>query len=206
MLTIEPDLPRARRPLEHAGQEGADGAVHRLHVEVEGKIPVLLRAFQHRAVMHEAGAVEEHVDLADRRGELFHRRGVAARSSASSRATPASSSPSSFATSTSVAITSAPSRANASAVARPIPCPAAVRNARLPSSRPIAFPLCISCRSRPGTPARSPLRPSRGAMPCASLEPRLDRARCSPRRRRRASSRACSVAISWRPSSVQTCM
>ena len=37
-------------------------------------------------------------------------------------------------------MTSAPSRANASAVARPIPCPAAVRNARLPSNRPIPSP------------------------------------------------------------------
>ena len=40
----------------------------------------------------------------------------------------------------SVAITSAPSRAKASAVARPIPAPAAVRNARLPLSRSMSFP------------------------------------------------------------------
>src|SRR5262249_2857698 len=51
---------------------------------------------------------------------------------------PALSSPASFERSTSVATISAPSRANASAVARPMPWPAAVMNTRLPSSRPIA--------------------------------------------------------------------
>ena len=135
-------FPALGRALEHAGQEGADRAVHRLDVEVEGEIPVLLGAFEHRAVVDEAGAVEEHVDLADRGRELLHRRRVEHVRALRAARQPVS--PSSFAASTSVAITSAPSRANASAVARPIPCPAAVRNARLPSNRPITSPLCQS--------------------------------------------------------------
>src|SRR3954463_8278039 len=55
---------------------------------------------------------------------------------ASSFATVAFFSPFSFFTSTSVAITFAPSATNASAIARPIPCPAAVTNAILPFSLP----------------------------------------------------------------------
>src|SRR4051812_23780757 len=55
---------------------------------------------------------------------------------ASSFATVAFFSPFSFFTSTSVAITFAPSATNASAIARPIPCPAAVTSATLPLSLP----------------------------------------------------------------------
>ena len=54
---------------EHGRQEGADGAVHRLDVEVEGEIQVLVRAVQDRAVVHEAGGVEQDVDLADALGD-----------------------------------------------------------------------------------------------------------------------------------------
>src|SRR5947209_7184319 len=54
---------------------------------------------------------------------------------ASSFASVARFMPFSFFTSTSVAITCAPSRTNASAIARPIPCPAAVTSATLPFSR-----------------------------------------------------------------------
>ena len=50
----------------------------------------------------------------------------------------ASGKPASFAASRSVAITRAPSARNASAVARPIPCPAAVTKAVLPCKRPIS--------------------------------------------------------------------
>src|SRR4051794_18241434 len=55
---------------------------------------------------------------------------------ASSFASVAFLSPFSFFTSTSVAITFAPSVTNASAIARPIPCPAAVTSATLPFSLP----------------------------------------------------------------------
>src|SRR5262245_47724879 len=54
--------------------------------------------------------------------------------------------PSSFLSSTSVAITRAPSAANAAAIARPIPCPAAVTSATLPLSRPaMGRPPCDLC-------------------------------------------------------------
>ena len=49
----------------------------RFDVEVERKIPVLVRAFQHRAVMHEAGRVEQDVGLAGALGYRVHRRAVA---------------------------------------------------------------------------------------------------------------------------------
>src|ERR1044071_1330527 len=55
---------------------------------------------------------------------------------ASSLASVAFLSPFSFFRSTSVAITVAPSATNASAIARPIPCPAAVTSATLPFSLP----------------------------------------------------------------------
>src|SRR5205085_5694078 len=47
---------------QHAGQEGADGPVHRLDVEVEGKIPVGVRAIQYGAVMHEARGIKQDID------------------------------------------------------------------------------------------------------------------------------------------------
>ena len=65
MLTIEQVLPAFLGAREHARQEGADRAVHRLHVEVEGEIPVLLAGVEHRAVMHEAGDVDQNVDRPD---------------------------------------------------------------------------------------------------------------------------------------------
>ena len=43
--------------------------MHRLDIEVEGKIPVLVGAIQHGAVMHEACRVEQDVGLA---GALGH--------------------------------------------------------------------------------------------------------------------------------------
>ena len=55
---------------------------------------------------------------------------------ASSLATVAPFNPLSFFTSRSVAITFAPSATNACAIARPIPCPAAVTSATLPFSLP----------------------------------------------------------------------
>src|SRR5262245_15523428 len=46
---------------QHARQERLDSAVDRLDVEVEGEVPILLRAVEHRAVMDEAGGVEQHI-------------------------------------------------------------------------------------------------------------------------------------------------
>ena len=39
--------------------------MHGLDVEVERKVPIVVAAFQHRAMMHEAGGVEQHVDGTD---------------------------------------------------------------------------------------------------------------------------------------------
>ena len=52
----------------------------------------------------------------------------------------------------SVASTLAPSAAKASAVARPIPCAAAVTKARLPSSRPVMPPCHAALPCRPAMP------------------------------------------------------
>jgi hypothetical protein len=69
MLTIEPR------------QERLDRAVHRLDVEVEGKIPVVVRALEHRALVHVAGDIGEHVEpaelLGDGLGQRLDRRGGA---------------------------------------------------------------------------------------------------------------------------------
>ena len=48
-----------------AGTNARNDAMHRLDIEVEGEIPVLLRTFQHAALMHEAGAVGENVGRAE---------------------------------------------------------------------------------------------------------------------------------------------
>src|SRR3954454_23680099 len=75
---------------------------------------------------------------------------------ASSFATVAFLSPLSFFTSTSVAITFAPSATNASAIARPIPCPAAVTSATLPLSLPANIRLLlrgVECRKSFDLPA-----------------------------------------------------
>jgi hypothetical protein len=66
MLMIEPE------PLSSmAGQKRLDHAIVRLDVEIERKVPVLFVAVEHRAVVHEAGAVEQDVNGAG----LTHRRG-----------------------------------------------------------------------------------------------------------------------------------
>ena len=87
--------------------------------------------------MNVAGAIEQHVDCTNSIGELLDRAAVAnvkllgadQRLFVAERASDAAS--------ISVASTSAPSRAKASAVARPIPCPAAVRSAFFPCNRPV---------------------------------------------------------------------
>ena len=154
--------------------------------------------------MHEAGAVEEHVDRADGGGERVDRLGVAHVERFEPRHARLFR-PSSFAGSTSVAITSAPSRANASAVARPMPCPAAVRNARLPSSRPIPSPLPLCVHLRPGRPG--PVSTSTVAwwIPCCVAEPRLDGGDAAARRRRRRAAHAASPGAAARRASRHAC-
>ena len=49
---------RAAALRQHAGGEGADRPMHRLHVDVERKIPVGVREVERSAVMDEARAVE----------------------------------------------------------------------------------------------------------------------------------------------------
>ena len=50
---------------QHCGQERLDGAMHGFDVEVEREVPVLLRTFQHRALVHIAGNVGEHIECAE---------------------------------------------------------------------------------------------------------------------------------------------
>ena len=69
MLTIEP------APfLQHGGQESLDGPVHRLDVEVEGKIPVVLGTIEHAALMHIARAVDQNVERAEFFRDLLRQR------------------------------------------------------------------------------------------------------------------------------------
>ncbi len=121
----------------HRGDERAARAIHRLHVEIERKIPVRLRAIEDRALVNEAGAIEENVESAQfggkgvdrvdvanveragfdrwiRRGEFFEKSSLI-----------------------SVARLVAPSRAKAAVVAAPMPWPAAVMSAVFPCRRPV---------------------------------------------------------------------
>ena len=54
--------------------------MHRFDVEVEGEIPVLIGAFENGTVMHEAGGIEQHVDLAGLAGLNADRRKLDVRS------------------------------------------------------------------------------------------------------------------------------
>jgi hypothetical protein len=56
----------------HCGDEGAASSIHRLHVKVEGEIPIGFGAIENRALMNEAGAVEENVDGAEFGGESVY--------------------------------------------------------------------------------------------------------------------------------------
>src|SRR5262249_48292111 len=51
--------------LQHAREERLDHSMHRFHVEIEGEVPILLGAVEHAAMMHVAGAVDEHVECAE---------------------------------------------------------------------------------------------------------------------------------------------
>ena len=135
---------RAAAAFQHARQERADGPVHRLDVEVEREIPVLVGAVQHGAVVHEAGGIEQDVGLADALGDGGDGGGVA-------HVEPCHLgdafllSVASLLSSMSVANTVAPSRAKAIAQARPMPAAAAVTNARFPFRRSDMFFSFIHC-------------------------------------------------------------
>ena len=89
--------------------------------------------------MDEAGTAEQDVE-----GPPVGERNVGASVTSSRRvATKASARSATLSSAMSVARTLAPSAAKASAVARPIPCAAAVTKARLPSSRPAMPPLRV---------------------------------------------------------------
>ena len=119
---------------DHAGQKCLHRAEHRADVQIERQFPLVFGRVQQRALVHQTGAVEQDVDRpASRRclrdvGTAAHR---AWRVRIVSDAIACS-----FASSMSVAITRAPAAANASAVARPMPWPAAVTNAVLAARRP----------------------------------------------------------------------
>ncbi|MNT40165.1 hypothetical protein D3C72_1764620 [compost metagenome] len=57
---------------EHLRQHGLDGADLRLDIEVQGEIEIGVAHLQHRAGMDHAGAVEQHVDMADLCHRLVH--------------------------------------------------------------------------------------------------------------------------------------
>ena len=137
---------RAAR-FEHRGQQRADQPVHRRDVQVQRERPRFVVAVEDRAVVHEARAVEQHVERV--RSRRAPRRPARPSSSRRVASRPrarrsAASSRTSAASLMSVASTSAPSLANRSAVARPMPCPAAVTSARLPCNL-----MSTSRRSRP---------------------------------------------------------
>ena len=94
------------------------------------------RGVEHRAVMHEARRIEQHVDRA-RAASPAPRWRLSRASSFTHSATPASFRPAIPASLRSLAITLAPSRAKAMAVARPMPALDAVQNATLPLSRSV---------------------------------------------------------------------
>ena len=94
--------------------------MHGPHVQVEREIPVLVGAFENRAVMHEAGRIDENVERTRPRRRVRRRSSL---ESTSSLRFSAPSSPSSFATSRSVAQTFAPSRRKAFRDGAPDPLP-----------------------------------------------------------------------------------
>ncbi len=91
--------------------------------------------------MHESGAVEQHVDRADVTRQRIDRRcvGHVEQARFDRRVRGRQFAQACFAL-MSVAMTRAPSAANASAVARPMPWPAAVTSARLPFSLLLIVP------------------------------------------------------------------
>ena len=99
---------------------------------VRGLLSDGLGAFQHGSMMHVSGAVEEDVESV----RYAPRAPVPRRWNVRRAAPIRPQRPSSFPTSRSVATTRHPSRAKASAVARPIPAPAAVINAFFSFRRP----------------------------------------------------------------------
>ena len=107
----------------------------------KAKSPLLVGGVEHRAVMDEARAIEQHVDRAGLLGEGADGRLVEHVELAACGCPATPSSAASLPASTSVAQTVAPSRAKARAVAAPIPCPAAVTTQTLPFSRMCPSPI-----------------------------------------------------------------
>ena len=113
---------------QHARQRRLDHPPHRPDIKIERKVPFRVCRIQHRAMMHEARAVEQDVGL--RLGNTLFDRGAVAHIQYESFDVFMANA-SAF---TSVANTLAPSLAMAKADARPIPCAAAVMIARFPAS------------------------------------------------------------------------
>ena len=57
---------RAGFLFQHCRQERLDHAVHRLDVEIERKIPVLVGAVEHGALVHVACAIDQYIERAER--------------------------------------------------------------------------------------------------------------------------------------------
>src|SRR5690606_38297567 len=51
--------------LEHLGQHRPDGANLRLDVEIERKVEIVVAHLEQRAVVHDPGTVEQHIDTAN---------------------------------------------------------------------------------------------------------------------------------------------
>ena len=117
---------------EHGREECLDGSVHGFHVEVERKIPILLRTFEHCTLMHITRDIGQHIERAELLVTALAKASTALVESTLSFARLAAFSPLSLSTETSVAMTLAPSAINASAMARPIPWPAALTSASFP--------------------------------------------------------------------------
>ena len=153
MLMIEP-RPCASMP----GRNARTRRYWALALSSNARSQSAVRAVQDGAGVDDAGAVEEHVDRADLGGE---RRDLRAVGHVERARLAARSSVASACAFTSVAITRAPSRMKASALARPMPCAAAVISARFPASRPATCSLRRRTHARSGHYGRAQSR-SRG--------------------------------------------
>src|SRR5579885_3170997 len=50
---------------QHSRQKRLDHAVHRLDIQIKGKVPILLRAVEHRAIGDIAGAIYQNIERAE---------------------------------------------------------------------------------------------------------------------------------------------
>ena len=65
---------RAAPAFEHGRQCGGQHLPHRPHIQREGEIPFVIGAGQRRILMHEAGAIEQHIKRPGGRHHARHRR------------------------------------------------------------------------------------------------------------------------------------